>query len=302
MTTNLRNPVVVGIDGTPESRAATEYAAWEAERRRVGLRIVYAHQPSPMWGPAMLISDDYTWERDTDRDMLRKAKKQVADTRPDLPVEAALLLGGPAAALVAESTHASLVVIGTRATTGVRGHLSGSVAAQVAAHASTPVIAVRTTVAWQSDPASFAGRPVVVGVDGSEESMRAVEFAVGEAVARRAPLRAVFVWDVTGGHNPPAFDDDAPDRGVAAAEALLTEATGDWSDRYPDLEITRLALRAVDPASGLSRASRDAGLLVVGSRGHGGFLGLRLGSTVDALIRQSPAPVAAVRGTVDVPR
>lgn len=304
MTTTMRTPVVVGIDGTPESRTATGYAAWEAERRHVGLRLVYAHQPTPVWGPAMLLADDYTWEREADRDLLRMATKEVTETHPDLAVEAAIVQGGPAAVLVAESAHASLIVVGTRATTGVRGHLSGSVAAQVAAHAATPVIAVRTTAAWQADPASFAGRPVVVGIDGSEESMRALEFAVEEAVARRAPLHAVFVWDVIGLHNVPAIEDDNYDPTIEAekADRLLAEATSGWSDRYPDLKITHTGLHAVDAAGGLCRAAREAALLVIGSRGHGGFLGLRLGSTVDALIRQSPAPVVAVRGTVDVPR
>ena len=58
----------------------------------------------------------------------------------------------------------------------------------------------------------------------------------------------------------------------------------------------RQVIHSVDPVDALTHARRDAGLIVVGSRGHGGFLGLRLGSTVDALIRHANAPVAVARG------
>lgn len=304
MSATTHGPVVVGIDGTAEARTATEIAAWEADRRKVALRLVYAHRPTPLWGPATPIADDYGWEAGWVRDLLRTAKKEAADRHPGLTVETAAVYGGPAAVLVSESDDASLVVVGTRAYGGVRGRLAGSTAAQVAAHASAPVIVARTTEAGPADPDVFIGRPVLVGVDGSEESLRAFAFAVEEAVARQAPLHAVFVWDMVRLHDVESIEDDAYDvaLAVAKAERLLTEATSGWSERYPELTITRTAVRDLDPVATLSDLASGAGLAVVGSRGHGGFLGLRLGSTVDGLIRQSPVPVAVVRGTVDAHR
>ena len=68
-----------------------------------------------------------------------------------------------------------------------------------------------------------------------------------------------------------------------------------WSDRYPDLAITHRIVYTFDAVDALLQASTEADLLV-GSRGHGCFLGLRLGSTVDGLIRLSSVPVAVVRG------
>jgi len=207
--------------------------------------------------------------------------------------------GYPAGTLVAESTRASLVVVGTRATGGVRGHLAGSVAAQVAAHAGAPVVVVRDTEPRYLDPSGFAGRPVVVGVDCSEESIAAFAFAVEQAVARNAELHAVLVWDLSHIHDAGPLSPDTFDTDVEGekAERLLAEATAGWSEQYPDLVIVRRTVHDTDAVEVLAHAALTAGLLVVGSRGHGGFLGLRLGSTVDGLVRESPVPVAVVRGS-----
>lgn len=82
---------------------------------------------------------------------------------------------------MAESAKACLLVVGTRSFAGVRGRLAGSVAAQVAAHSATPVVALRSDEPRCTDPAEFTGLPVAVGVDGSDESMRAFWFAADQA-------------------------------------------------------------------------------------------------------------------------
>jgi hypothetical protein len=96
---------------------------------------------------------------------------------PGLEVEAAAASGGAAGVLVDESTTARLVVVGTRATGGLRGHLSASVAAQVAAHASCPVVAICGVAGRRCDMSTFEGRPVVVGVVGSASAATAIGFA-----------------------------------------------------------------------------------------------------------------------------
>lgn len=298
MNSRAHAPVVVGINGEAEALVAARYAAWEAERRGVGLRLVYAHVPSPMWGPATPIIDDHVWEQDWVRNVLRNATKEIADIYPGLPIEAITVAGRPAGALVGQSAGASLLVMGTRSMTGVRGRLAGSAAAQVAAHAATPVMIFRSGEAWCTDPSEFMERPVVVGVDGSRESVRAFEFAAEEAVARRAKLFAVMVWDVLGIHDaaPLGPDDYATEVEESKAKRLLAEATAGASERYPDLVVVRRTEHDLDAVRVLCEVVPTAGLLVVGSRGHGGFLGLRLGSTVDALVRQAPVPLAVVRG------
>ncbi len=304
MSTTAYGPVVVGIDGTEEMTAATRYAAWEAQRRGVGLRLVFAHQPTPMWAPGAFFADDYAWDADWVRDLLGRAKEKIASSCPELDVEAVAAVGSAAGVLVRESTQSSLVVTASRATGGLGGHLAGSISAQVAAHAAGPVVVLRSMEPDFVDPDTFTGRPVVVGLDGSTESQRAIGFAVEEAVARQAELHAVFVWDVLGIHDmgpasPPTYD--MGDEEIKARR-LLAEATAGWSERYPDLVIRYRPIHAPDAVDTLSHPALGAGLVVVGSRGHGGFLGLRLGSTVDGLIRRSPAPVAVVRGHRDDPR
>jgi nucleotide-binding universal stress UspA family protein len=135
-------PVIVGIDGSDEAMRVGTYGAWEAKRRRVPLRPVFARQPTPLWSPGVLVADDYRWERDWGRARLAAAQDHVRAAFPGLTIETAVVKGSPAGALVEESRHACLVVTGTHATGGFVGRMSGSVAAQVAAHAHCPVIVV----------------------------------------------------------------------------------------------------------------------------------------------------------------
>jgi len=301
MTTTVRGPVVVGMDGSREAIRAAEYGAWEANRRKVPLRLVFAYQSTPMWGPAMLLANDYEWVRDSVRDILLAAEKRLTDF--GVPVDSAVISGSPAAVLVEESQQASLVVIGTRATGGLMGHLSGSVAAQVAAHAHAPVVVLRPTGPQDLAAVTAASRPVVVGVDGSAESLHAVEFAVEEAVARGARLQAVYVWTLEQlSEVKPVNPEEYRFADVeATALRLLTEATQGWAGRYPELTISRQAVHGLDPVEVLVQASDAAGLIVVGARGHGGFLGLRLGSTVDGLVRHAGVPVAVVHAEPGTP-
>jgi nucleotide-binding universal stress UspA family protein len=298
MNTNPQAPVVVGIDGTDEAACAADYGAWEAKRRGVELHLLYVQQPAPLWGPSSLILDEYAWERDWVRTLLAKSVGEVHEAHPDVTVHAAARTGGAAGVLVDASAEAGLIVVGTRSFGGLLGHLAGSVAAQVAAHAAGPVVVVRGTAGRRCDAAMFAGRPVVVGVDGSEPSHRAIEFAVDQAVARGADLHAVLAWSVMDVHDAGDIVPVGFNLGEEAAKAdrMLDEAMTGWLDRYPDLRIHRHAVHDIDPLAVLLAESKDAGLVVVGSRGVGGFAGLLLGATVDGLVRQAEVPVAVIHG------
>jgi nucleotide-binding universal stress UspA family protein len=288
--------VVVGIDGSDEAACAADYGAWEAHRRGVALQLIYVRHPAPLWGPGNLILDEYAWERDWVRSLLEKTTVELRENHPKVTIRAAAKTGGAPGVLVAESKDASLVVVGTRAAGGVLGYLAGSVAAQVAAHASGPVVVMRGVPGRRCDMSAQRGRPVIVGVDGSEESQQAIDFAVAQAVARDAELRAVLAWSLFDVHDvgdivPDDFDIDEES---AKADRLLSEALAGWSDRYPELRITRHAIHELDPVRALLNQRDGAGLYVVGSRGVGGFAGLLLGSTVDGLVRYADAPVAVV--------
>jgi nucleotide-binding universal stress UspA family protein len=293
MISNRRGPVVVGIDGSDEATRAGIYGAWEAKRLSVPLRLIYAHNPYATWGSATLVADDGS--RSWGEDMLRRAEKDIVAVHTGVSIEIAVIEASPAAALVEESRGACLVVVGTRAVAGLKGHIAGSVAAQVAAHAASPVVILRPGDVMSVDPGRFGSRPVMVGMDGSAESQRALRFAAEEAVARGTDVHAVFVVQARDLHDiSPIVTDLVASTERADAARMVIDATEDWADRFPELVIHHRVVHADDPAESLAGISAEAGLVVVGSRGRGGFLGLRLGSTGDGLIRRSGTTVVIV--------
>ena len=137
---------------------------------------------------------------------------------------------------------------------------------------------------------------IVVGVDGSRESKEALRWAIEEAQLRQATLRAVHAWTypvIFGGvYVPPEVVDGNRLSGEAqeALDAVIAEVAGENPHDY----IERVV--AEGPAAQvLVEAARDADLLVVGSRGHGGFAGLLLGSVSHQCAHHAPCAVVIVR-------
>jgi nucleotide-binding universal stress UspA family protein len=296
VTTAQIGPVLAGIDYSPDSMAAVELAAWEAKRRRLPLRLVHALSPPPAFGLGYGSGWMHTvMVRDCER-MLAEATAQVQHRHPGLELSHLAVTGSPAAALVTGSELASLVVVGARGAGGFPDLLAGSVSGQVATHAHAPVIVVRRSGAEDVPPAG----PVVVGVDGSAASTDAVAFAFEEADARRTNLVAVYAWDVPPQHNlgPITRRHYDPLEAQDEAERVLAEAVCGWTDKYPDVAVSRLAIHTLTPAAVLREAAAGAALIVVGSRGHGGFAGLLLGSVSRALVSHASSSVAVVHDGV----
>lgn len=137
---------------------------------------------------------------------------------------------------------------------------------------------------------------IVVGFDGSEPAQRALEWAAEEAKLRGSRLDIVAAWEVTNtvyayGYMPnlaPSFEEETRD----AAEKLLAERAEEI--RKAGVEVVTQA-RHGQAADELAEAAKDAALLVVGSRGHGGFAGLLLGSVSAQLAHHAPCPLVIVR-------
>jgi nucleotide-binding universal stress UspA family protein len=166
--------------------------------------------------------------------------------------------------------------------------LAGTVATQLATYGSSPVIVVKGRPKHDG--------PVVVGVDGSARSSRAIEFAADEAALRAAELVAVHVWRTPavagpGDMMPLVYDLDLLE---AEEDRVLSAAVAGLADRHPGLPVRRELGRGA-PGPVLASWSRQAQLLVVGDRGHGGFVGLLIGSVSQHLIFHSVCPVAVVR-------
>lgn len=138
---------------------------------------------------------------------------------------------------------------------------------------------------------------IVVGVDGSVGAQAALDFAVAEAVLRGAALHVVHAWEY-----PPTYGDGwiQPDDefGSNAAHVLnhAISLTREAAAERGPVPAMIAVLEHGDAAEKLLAAARDAILLVVGSRGHGGFVGILLGSVSRHCTLHSPCPVVVVRG------
>lgn len=146
-------------------------------------------------------------------------------------------------------------------------------------------------------PSGDAARPVVVGVDDSPGSVAALRFALREAVLRAAPLRVVHAWTVPAlgeaAGMVPLLLDDLRREEQAVLDRAIEQAT-EGAD--PGVELQRVLVED-PPGRALVEASRDAQLVVVGSRGRGGFAGLLLGSVSQQVAHHAPCPVVIVPAT-----
>ena len=285
----MNREIVVGYDGSTHADEALAWAARAARRRHAPLRIVHV---------ARTFLDGYVIA-DRPSDLTAQVGGQVlADgierlraIDPDLEVTTQLEPQDSVAAVLTEaSRNAGLLVVGSRGRGGFAGLLLGSVSVTVASHAHCPVVVVRTNPATAGEP----GRPVVVGVDGSPASVSAVDYAFDQASRWGLPLVAVHAWELASlfGPVPPWMPEEVEEMRMAE-KALLSESLAGHMERYPDVNVTAMVHRG-GPAHVILTAADDAELLVVGSRGLGGFRGLLLGSVSQAVLHHATCPVAVV--------
>ncbi|MGW0227452.1 universal stress protein [Actinopolymorpha singaporensis] len=283
MTERNRRPVVVGVDGTAESRLALQWAIDEARNRMLPLRIVVSHEyPAPVQG----VDDLETDGENTDANAAASIARDQLD--PDMVLTPAVLADRPARALLDQAMDAELLVVGSRSRSAVASVVLGSVSSAVAHQARCPVIVARA-----SKEHSPAGPRVIVGVDGSECSERAVAFAFEEAAGRGLPLVAVHCWRLE--HPDEAqWDADAFSRRRDEHMLWLSESLAGFRSKFPDVVVSTSVLEG-RPAVLLSESSRGAELVVVGSRGRGGLERMLLGSVAESLLHHAHCSVAVVR-------
>jgi len=293
--TTLGTGVVVGVDFSDASMAAAQFAAVEAQWHRVPLHLVFVLQTPAAYGLSPYTVELEDWRRSASRD-LAALTTRLHQSHPDLVITESAPFGSPAASLIEASRAARMLFVGCRGRGGFAELLAGSVSAQVAAHATVPVIVVRDG-ADQPVPAG----PVLVGVDGTPVSAAAIEFAFAEADARGVPLVAYHVW-----WDPRAASvDDGPigrfdlERVQQSAERTVAEAVAGWREKYPDVVVQLRLVYSTNEEAGLIDASATAGLVVVGSRGRGAVRGLLLGSVGQALVHHGQCPIAIVHGPFD---
>lgn len=272
--------LVVGVDDTSQAQLALRWAVGEADRRRVPMRVVSVYPAS-----AHATLDDER-AHSVMRERFDEAVAYVSDRLGHDQVSGVFVTGNPASILLNETSDASMLVVGSRSRGTAGSLLLGSVSSAVAAHAWCPVVVVHSR---DDSPA-----PIVVGIDGSTGSDRALKFAFEESLSRGVPLDVVHCWEQVGYIDPAVWTDGHV---VSVAEKLrqwLTDTTAAMRERYPDVEV-RERLVEGPPSLVLADLSDDASIVVVGSRGHGGVAGLLLGSVSQSVLHHAHCTVAVVR-------
>ncbi|WP_318211504.1 MULTISPECIES: universal stress protein [unclassified Streptomyces] len=287
----MSREIVAGVDGSPESLAAADWAAREALHRDLPLRLVHAWRWEPIDLP--LIQDRATQERVAE-EVLREAEATIARRYPKLTLTAEVLGDTAVAALLGTEERAEMLAIGSRGHGAIAGFLLGSYGQQIIAGATRPVVAVRSR---DGDPAEPPTGHVLVGQLGSpEDSAAALGFAFATAAARGASLRAVRAWSLPALYAySPASMRLADEAGglVPYEENALREALAPWREHYPDVPVTE-HVELGSAGQVLLSHSGAAQLLVVGRRAKRGAVGPRIGSVAHAALHLAPCPVAVV--------
>ncbi|GAA0923057.1 universal stress protein [Streptomyces thermoalcalitolerans] len=288
----MSHPVVAGIDGSPESRVAGEWAAQEAELRGLPLRLVHAAEaPDP--GSADL-PVAFLW-RQRGEDALRHAEADLAARHPRVTTSSVRVTDSAAAALLSASATAGLLVVGARGDGGFDGLAVGSTALEVARGASCPVVVV-------PGPGSpSAGRQeaeVAVGVGSGPVDESVLDFAFESAGLRGVRLRVVHAWALPGVPLSAAPMVPEEDRGAWEDQEVqrLSDALRGFTDRYPEVPVLHDVV-LLHPAQALVHASQQAALLVLGRFSGPRAAERRLGPVAHAVLHHARCPVAVVPRT-----
>ena len=293
---SVEDIVVVAVDGSDASKQAVRWAANTANKRGIPLRLASSYtMPQFLYAEGMVppqeLFDDLQAESLEKIDEARSIAHEVA---PEIKIGHTIAEGSPIDMLLEMSKSATMIVMGSRGLGGLSGMVLGSVSGAVVSHASCPVVVVRED---SSVNENTKYGPVVVGVDGSEVSQRATEYAFAEAEARGSELIAVHTWM--------DMQVQASLAGLAAAQQqwddvereqteMLIERIQPLIDQYPNVPVKKMITRD-RPVRALAEACEGAQLLVVGSHGRGGFKGMLLGSTSRALLQSAQCPMMVVR-------
>ena len=291
-------PVVVGVDGSPQADRALDWAATEATLRGAPLVVLQAYSPAYPAGRSLgLAGPPPPQPTDALHEVAREgcalAAQKARQAHPGLAVTERCVADDPVNALVDASSNADLVVMGARGLGKVRGLLMGSVSSHVTSESHCPVVVIR-----EAPSRSTADLRVVVGVDGSVDSVAAVRFAFEAAERRGAGLTVVHAWDVDMDSTAAALTwvvdwEEADEQ----ERAVVAEALAGYADEFPTVDVRRHVVRG-HPVAELVRQSGGAELLVVGTRGWGAVKGLVLGSVSRSVLHDARCPVAVVSSSL----
>lgn len=282
-------PVVVGIDGSDTALAAAKWAAEYAAKSASPLVLLHAaarldwHFLAEAPAPAADAGN-------TADSVLGAAEAAVRATHPDLDVRSVTVKKAVAGALQDASDGVRLLVVGA----GTDADVLGGHVVRITHRALCPVLV------WRAPVAHRTGKPlpVVVGIDESEDSLRALAVAFDTAHVLRAPLTVVHMWEIGAavglGYSQGVMDWQLLDLLQTQQRQRMDELVAPLARKYPNAHVNEI-FRDVSPAKGLRELSGDAQLIVVGSHGGGRIAASTLGSVSQNVIHHAECPVLVVR-------
>jgi nucleotide-binding universal stress UspA family protein len=268
--------IVVGVDGSAPGREALRFALAEAALRGARLHVVHSWSIPPLAATGVGMIPAYGLLRselgDAARDALEAELAHAAADATDVEIERHVPQGDAAGALVERAAGADLLVVGSRGRGGVAGTVLGSVSRACLHHAPCPVAVVH-------DAGPTERSRIVVGIDGSPGAKAALEWAYAEAQLRDVAVYGVCAYEepwglAAAGMASPGAAEELRTALAADAERVLDEA---WAAAPDGVAADGTAVQS-PPGNALVAAAEGSALLVVGSRGRGGFASLLLGS------------------------
>jgi nucleotide-binding universal stress UspA family protein len=276
--------LVVGLDGSRDSRRALRWSAAVADRARVPLRAIQAWSYPPLTvvpGWSKLVSPAEMDDRTLD-DIRGLIASELGEVPGFVTTE---VRRGPAARAILDAVGPdSVLVLGSRGRGGFAGLLLGSVSRECIEHAPCPVV-----IARDDDPTAARDGLILVGKDGSENSARALEWAATIGQITGGPVVAVYVWQTTSAEVRPKLHQRLRAEARATVERWIAEGTHGAesleAEGDPRTTLADLAERV------------DAKLVVVGRRGTSRLRGLATGGVSSYLVSNSPTTVAVIPPT-----
>ncbi|MCQ9130153.1 MULTISPECIES: universal stress protein [Streptomyces] len=283
--------VTVGLDGSPESLAAARWAADEADRRRLTLRLLHAW---PLLSPEPAHASSEVDQNYWAKRLVHTARAEAQARHPGLTVVGTLVADDAHAALLKAAAESEMTVLGSHGMGSVESYFMGEVSMPVVAHAQCPVVLVRAGRKRDGGAQAGPAGPVVVALklngscdgllDFAFHSAAARDVALVVAHGRSVPLHARVPWGV---------DHQVTEEMTRDAQHALDELLRPWREKYPQVEVVE-SIRLVSAAKAGVQASADAGLLVVGRRGPRHGETPHLGPVAHAAIHHGRCPVAVV--------
>ncbi|GAB78760.1 Nucleotide-binding universal stress protein, UspA family [Austwickia chelonae] len=291
-----RPRVLIGYDDSEQARHAIGWAADYARARSWPLEVVTARTlPLPPFGPTGVISDPLVVDDGPYESALQQACADLKSSHPEVDVTYRMVDPTASRALIEASAEPGIVVIGTRGLGAISSLFLGGVADQVVTHARGPVVVIPEHPDHDDHPEG----PVVVGYVSEEHSTRAVDFAAEQADVLKRPLHIATAWDFG---IPVTTESSLMMPGPAPSHEVITNLHRTVSEvatrlvgEHPGLDV-HVDVQHTSPVELLVGHSRRASMVVVGSRGHGGFTGLLLGSTSRRVLQHTESPAVVVPG------